>query len=83
MAAREAHTQSTSRGDSTDFIETLGEAHDFDDRKGGSRVRSVRLFKKSLTLRFLLTATLIYSKDMIMYRMASVQYRGVLCIVAY
>ena len=26
------------------FIKTTGEAHDPDDRKGGSRVRSVRLF---------------------------------------
>eukprot|EP01043_Picozoa_sp_COSAG02_P023148 COSAG02_NODE_1228_length_13776_cov_5.546864_3_plen_76_part_00 len=46
VALGEVHAQSTPRGDSTDFIETLGEAHDPDDRKGGSRVRSVRLFFK-------------------------------------
>ena len=45
----EAHGQSTPRGDSTDFIQTTGEAHDPDDRKGGSRVHSVRLFYKRVS----------------------------------
>ena len=42
----EAHAQGTPWGDSTDLFKVTGEAHDPDDRKGGSRVRSVRLFLK-------------------------------------